>query len=70
MVYCCENILFIILLVAYFVHSMTTPPGSKLKLQGCVAMNHGFLLLTDSNCKVLGGQVEELIQRWHLAKVS
>ncbi|XP_071786876.1 uncharacterized protein [Asterias amurensis] len=48
--------------------SMTTPPGSKLKLQGCVAMNHGFLLLTDSNCKVLGGQVEELIQRWHLAK--
>ncbi|XP_038055365.1 tudor domain-containing protein 3-like [Patiria miniata] len=47
---------------------LSTPPGSKLKLMGSVACNHGFLLLAANNCTFLGGHVEELVQRWELAK--
>ncbi|XP_022100326.1 tudor domain-containing protein 3-like isoform X2 [Acanthaster planci] len=47
---------------------LSTPPGSKVKLTGAVACNHGFLLLTTSNCAFLGGYVKELVERWELAK--
>ena len=49
---------------------LDTPPGTKIKLLGRVPINHGFLLLTNSRCKVLGGQVAALVESWKLKKVS
>lgn len=48
--------------------SHNTPPGSKVKLLGRVPISHGFLLLNNSNCKVLGGRVEKLVESWELKK--
>lgn len=49
--------------------SHNTPPGSKVKLLGRVPISHGFLLLNNSNCKVLGGRVEKLVESWELKRV-
>ncbi|XP_028132204.2 tudor domain-containing protein 3 [Diabrotica virgifera virgifera] len=45
----------------------TTPPGTKLLVQGA-KLTSGFLLLNPQNCKVLGGKVANLIEKWELAK--
>ena len=50
--------------------TLDTPPGTKILLSGKVPVNHGFLLLTGSNTKILGGKVEKLIQNWELKRVS
>lgn len=49
---------------------MNTPPGTKVKLSGIVDIKNGFLLLNDSNTTVLGGEVEHLIEKWELQRVS
>ena len=33
-------------------------------------VKNGFLLLNDSNTTVLGGEVEHLIEKWELQRVS
>ena len=50
--------------------SLNTPPGTKVKLSGAVDVKNGFLLLNDSNTTVLGGEVEHLIEKWELQRVS
>ena len=50
--------------------SLNTPPGTKVKLSGAVDIKNGFLLLNDSNTTVLGGEVEHLIEKWELQRVS
>ncbi|XP_075806437.1 tudor domain-containing protein 3 isoform X1 [Microtus pennsylvanicus] len=48
--------------------SLNTPPGTKVRLSGVVDVKNGFLLLTDSNTTVLGGEVEHLIDKWELQR--
>ncbi|CAO2591723.1 Tudor domain-containing protein 3 [Lemmus lemmus] len=48
--------------------SLNTPPGTKVRLSGIVEVKNGFLLLTDSNTTVLGGEVEHLIDKWELQR--
>ncbi|XP_067944449.1 tudor domain-containing protein 3-like [Watersipora subatra] len=43
-----------------------TAPGSKLLLKGTIHVNQGILLLTNSNCKLLGGKVETMYEKWQL----
>lgn len=50
--------------------SLNTPPGTKVKLSGVVDVKNGFLLLNDSNTAVLGGEVEHLVEKWELQRVS
>lgn len=38
-------------------------PGAKLQLQGQMVCRLGVLLLGPSNVKILGGEVEELVDR-------
>ena len=55
---------------ARFSFSLNSQPGIKVKLDGKISMNHGFLLLNNSNTKVLGGHVEKLVENWELKRVS
>lgn len=48
--------------------SISTPPGTKVKLSGSVPMEHGFLLLSSDNCQVIGGSVEKLIEKWKISQ--
>ncbi|XP_078603431.1 tudor domain-containing protein 3-like [Branchiostoma floridae x Branchiostoma japonicum] len=48
--------------------SLSTPPGTKVKLTGSIAISNGFLMLEGSNVKVLGGQVEKLFSRWDIQR--
>ncbi|XP_028614161.1 tudor domain-containing protein 3 isoform X2 [Grammomys surdaster] len=48
--------------------SLNTPPGTKVKLSGTVDVKNGFLLLSDANTTVLGGEVEHLIDKWALQR--
>ncbi|XP_013399608.1 tudor domain-containing protein 3-like, partial [Lingula anatina] len=48
--------------------SLNTPPGTKVKLTGKLTINSGFLQLTNSNIKCLGGRVERLVENWELKK--
>ncbi|XP_005070977.2 tudor domain-containing protein 3 isoform X1 [Mesocricetus auratus] len=48
--------------------SLNTPPGTKVRLSGVVDVKNGFLLLSDSNTTVLGGEVEHLIDKWELQR--
>ena len=43
---------------------LTSPFGTKLLLTGSVRLEHGFVLLSDENCRVLGGNVAHLVDRW------
>lgn len=58
---------FILFLLCF---SLNTPPGTKVKLSGIVDIKNGFLLLNDTNTTVLGGEVEHLIEKWELQRVS
>ncbi|XP_056634705.1 tudor domain-containing protein 3 isoform X2 [Diorhabda sublineata] len=44
-----------------------TPPGTKLLIQDAKVVS-GFLLLSPQNCKVLGGKVASLIEKWELTR--
>ncbi|XP_070554559.1 tudor domain-containing protein 3-like [Ptychodera flava] len=48
--------------------SLSTPPGTKVKLTGNIPVRNGFLLLDKDNTTVLGGRVEKLVTKWELAR--
>ncbi|XP_078077822.1 tudor domain-containing protein 3 isoform X2 [Mustelus asterias] len=48
--------------------SLNTPPGTKVRLFGTVKIRNGFLLLNDANIFVLGGEVDQLIEKWELQR--
>ena len=47
-----------------------TPPGTKVKLVGRVAVQSHFLLLGRSSLKYMGGEVEVLQRKWALQVVN
>ncbi|XP_071499989.1 tudor domain-containing protein 3-like [Diadema antillarum] len=47
---------------------LNTPPGTKVLLKGRVDVTNGFIILTPATVKVLGGRVEEMVERWELAR--
>ncbi|XP_040897493.1 recQ-mediated genome instability protein 1 [Toxotes jaculatrix] len=49
--------------------SSTLRPGAKLQLQGQVVCRLGMLLLGPSNIKVLGGEVEDMVERNNRGRV-
>lgn len=50
--------------------SLNTPPGTKVKLLGTVQVKNGLLLLDDSKISVLGGEVDHMVEKWELQRVS
>lgn len=58
-----------IVIVVFFVSSLNTPPGTKVKLLGTVQVKNGLLLLDDSKISVLGGVVEHMVEKWELQRV-
>ncbi|XP_064636492.1 tudor domain-containing protein 3-like isoform X2 [Lineus longissimus] len=48
--------------------NLNTSPGTKIKLLGLIDVKHGFLLLSNTNTKVLGGQVEQMHHNWELKR--
>ena len=50
--------------------SSSMPPGTKLKITSDVIARNGFLLLTPSVVKVLGGHVDHMVEKWKASKVS
>lgn len=55
---------------SFFISSLNTPPGTKVKLLGTVQIKNGLLLLDDSKISVLGGVVEHMVEKWELQRVS
>uniref|UniRef100_A0A0K0FYR2 RE01471p (inferred by orthology to a D. melanogaster protein) n=1 Tax=Strongyloides venezuelensis TaxID=75913 RepID=A0A0K0FYR2_STRVS len=47
-----------------------TPPGTKVLFEEKITFSDGLLLLSDKNIKVLGGNVEKLIYRWKMDKIT
>ncbi|PIK41562.1 putative tudor domain-containing protein 3 [Apostichopus japonicus] len=47
---------------------MNTAPGTKLLIKGRLLLKQGLMLLDQNNTKVLGGHVDEMVERWKLAK--
>lgn len=52
-----------------FFCSGNTPFGAKILLIGNICYECGHLLLTSKNSKVLGGNVEKLVDKWKIGKV-
>ncbi|CEF69020.1 RE01471p [Strongyloides ratti] len=50
--------------------SSNTPPGTKVLFKEKITFSDGLLLLSDDNIKVLGGNVEKLINRWKMDKIA
>ncbi|CAB4026144.1 Hypothetical predicted protein, partial [Paramuricea clavata] len=48
--------------------SLSTPPGTKIRLKGTVPLFCGFMLLEPRHVEVLGGKVEKLILKWETHK--
>jgi len=46
-----------------------TPFGTKLLLTGRVPYESGMLLLGPGQCRVLGGNVEKLVEKWQALRV-
>ncbi|KAG5898304.1 hypothetical protein JTB14_022993 [Gonioctena quinquepunctata] len=44
-----------------------TPPGTKIQVNN-PNISSGYLLLTPTNCTVLGGRVPILVEKWEIAK--
>ncbi|CAF3202374.1 unnamed protein product [Rotaria sp. Silwood2] len=49
--------------------NLDTPPGVKLLLKPKTKILHGFYILNDQTCEVLGGTVNELVRTWNLNKL-
>lgn len=49
--------------------SLDTPPGVKFLMKPKTKILHGFYILNDQTCEVLGGTVNELVHKWKLNKV-
>lgn len=47
-----------------------TPPGTKVLITGTVPVEGNFLILDRKNVKILGGRVEEMIEKWNVEKSS
>ncbi|CAO4378152.1 unnamed protein product [Caenorhabditis nigoni] len=48
-----------------------TPPGTKIQINGKIEMEGGnFLILEKKHVKILGGRVEEMIEKWNVEKSS
>uniref|UniRef100_A0A1I7TYM3 Survival of motor neuron-related-splicing factor 30 n=1 Tax=Caenorhabditis tropicalis TaxID=1561998 RepID=A0A1I7TYM3_9PELO len=47
-----------------------TPPGTKILIIGSVPIEANFLILERKNVKILGGRVEEMIEKWNVEKSS
>uniref|UniRef100_A0A915PQL8 Survival of motor neuron-related-splicing factor 30 n=1 Tax=Setaria digitata TaxID=48799 RepID=A0A915PQL8_9BILA len=47
-----------------------TPPGTKVRLAGRIPIENGMLLINGTNCQVLGGSVEKMVEKWNLEKKS
>ncbi|EGT34483.1 hypothetical protein CAEBREN_29273 [Caenorhabditis brenneri] len=47
-----------------------TPPGTKVLITGTVPVEGNFLILDKKNVKILGGRVEEMIEKWNVEKSS
>ncbi|MFH4975395.1 hypothetical protein AB6A40_002104 [Gnathostoma spinigerum] len=45
-----------------------TPPGTKVLLTGLIPLENGLIVLDSGNCRVLGGCVEILLERWNSEK--
>lgn len=45
-----------------------TPPGTKVCLAGKIPIENGMLLINETNCQVLGGNVEKMIEKWNMEK--
>ncbi|MCP9262583.1 hypothetical protein DINM_005948 [Dirofilaria immitis] len=45
-----------------------TPPGTKVLLIGKIPIENGMLLINGTNCQVLGGNVEKMVEKWNLEK--
>ncbi|CAG9537723.1 unnamed protein product [Cercopithifilaria johnstoni] len=45
-----------------------TPPGTKLCLVGKIPIENGMLLINGTNCQVLGGNVEKMVEKWNMEK--
>ncbi|VDP12657.1 unnamed protein product [Onchocerca flexuosa] len=45
-----------------------TPPGTKVRLIGKIPIENGMLLINETNCQVLGGNVEKMVEKWNLEK--
>lgn len=58
---------YLLIIVSF---SSNTHPGAKVLLKGQVPMEYGFLMLSNKNCEVLGGEVEHLVQKWKIQKDS
>ncbi|TKR87390.1 hypothetical protein L596_011793 [Steinernema carpocapsae] len=43
-----------------------TMPGSKLLLTGPIQMEAGMLLIDSKNCKIIGGKVDRLVEKWKI----
>ncbi|KAM8876367.1 tudor domain-containing protein 3 isoform 1-T1 [Synchiropus picturatus] len=48
--------------------SLDTPPGTKVKLLGTILVKNGFLLLDDTKISVLGGEVDQMVEKWELQR--
>uniref|UniRef100_A0A0M3HHL7 RMI1_N domain-containing protein n=1 Tax=Ascaris lumbricoides TaxID=6252 RepID=A0A0M3HHL7_ASCLU len=43
-----------------------TPAGTKICLLGVLPLESGLVLINAANCRVLGGRVERLVEKWRL----
>ncbi|KAG1692609.1 Tudor domain-containing protein 3 [Nymphon striatum] len=49
--------------------SSDVPPGTKIYLKPTkISVRQGFILLDNNVCKVLGGKVQHLLQKWELSR--
>ena len=62
--------LYLLYLMFSVLSSLSVPPGTKLKITSNVMARNGFLLLTPSVVKVLGGHVEHMVEKWKASKVG
>jgi hypothetical protein len=51
------------------IFSLDTPPGVKILIKPKTKISNGFYILNDQTCEILGGNVNELVQKWKLNKV-
>ncbi|VDN07381.1 unnamed protein product [Thelazia callipaeda] len=45
-----------------------TPFGAKVRLTGKIPIENGMLLIDETNCHLLGGVVEKVVEKWNLEK--
>lgn len=46
-----------------------TPPGTKLLINGA-KFESSYLILNPGNCRLLGGKVPNLIEKWEMSKTA